>query len=106
MSNFVHNGAHSLSYEEICSRHVPPDHFRVSQQHFELGTEFSGSSRPGWLYVLAGSCEFSSSEDALVLQSGEWAEQKESLNFHFKVIGDSKVHLVRVWPLPESVWPA
>ena len=95
-------GTRKISLEEIYERHSPLEHFRISEFHYPTETEFAGSSRKGWMYVLSGQCEFCSADEKIVLADGDWAELVSDAPYRLRVIGDSEAHLVRVWSLPEA----
>jgi hypothetical protein len=91
----------SLSLEALRELHAPSSHYRISPNRYEAGVVFSGSSRAGRLYVLAGSCSKTVGSWHIELGAGMFVDYPSG-SFHFAVEGTQGVQLVNVWLLPEG----
>ena len=93
----------ALTLEAIKSLHVPSQRFRISPARYPAGASFSGESRAGRVYVLAGSCRYAFGVTEFELVVGAFADVPEG-GYQFQTVGSHEVEIVRVFELPREFW--
>jgi mannose-6-phosphate isomerase-like protein (cupin superfamily) len=92
-----------MCLEAIIAIHQPPEQYRVSPSRYPVATEFHGTTRAGFCYVIAGCCSFTFGEMTWELQKEDIATLPPG-EYRFRVIGGETVELVSVWELPPEFW--
>ena len=90
--------AHGMLSEDALRRmYVPAERYRISRRRYPAHTKFSGSMRPGLVYVLRGSCTYSF-EHSVQLEARSIGNLPGG-PYSFDV-GDEDLEIVLVWELP------
>ncbi len=105
VQNWDVNGSGELSEAAVRARLNHPERYRVSHHRYPPGTSFPGRAMAGTVYIIQGTCRYMFGDEEFLLHSGQCCELPEG-GFTFKVVGDEPVEEVKVWLLPEAVWPS
>lgn len=89
-----------ISLEAIRGMYMPASHFRVSRNRYAKGVAFCGSAKAGRIYVLSGQCALTVGAWHAGLAPERFSDFPAG-SFEFQVTGESEVHLVKVWAIPE-----
>lgn len=89
-----------LTYELLRNRYSSKSRYRVSKRSYDPGVSFPAGIRKCLLFVLNGSCCYTSEKDSVILH-GETYTELPSAKYKFKVLGDVKLSIVYVWDLHE-----
>lgn len=92
----------TLCLETLRERFAPAEEYRVSPNTYEPGTAFSGFTRHGSVFVLAGSCRFRFGGTESHLTAGEILDHGKG-EFEFAVLGDARCECVHVWSIGEML---
>jgi quercetin dioxygenase-like cupin family protein len=94
-----------MSEAAIRARHIPNSHYRFSPKRLDAGSERSPVARERIEYVLSGACSITidATGEGIELGAQEFATLPAG-TYRLVATGDEPLHVVTVFPLPESVW--
>ena len=76
--------------------------YRVSTMVYDPGTQFSGSTRSGIVYVHSGSCKIRTSKGSIFIDEGHYLEFPEG-DFDLKVVSKVNLCITNVWNVEKLI---